>query len=579
MTLRNRTLGVLFLTFAGLLAAVYIVSRLVLMDSFSKLERDHAVPNVQRVVNALSGQVSEIDAELQNWVKLVDMSNVESEIDDTFSRLLTDAFTNSQINFAIIVDLSGRVVFGKAVDVQRGEDTLFPESFQEHFAANDLLVSHPSPDSRISGFLSLPEGPMLVASRPVPNSATDSPVGGTMLFLRHLDDAQIENLGQSTRLSVSVQRAGDAAASQDFQEALSALGDEDQIVIRRLDDDRVSGFTALEDVYGNPSVLVRADMPSTIYSQGQSTLSYLLVAVVLVCASFGVVTLLGLERAVLSRVTAVGRGIDAIGRTRDISARLPIAGKDELSGLAENVNRMLDQLETAEDQVQVRNRSLRQLNRRLADSQESERRRIGRELHDEIGQQLTGVSFLLESNSGLSDKEINSNLEKARTRLQDLISRVSDLSLSLRPSHLDDLGLLPAVASLVRQFGPAVRVRFEHDELADRPSSEVETAAYRIVQEALTNVVRHATIHEAEVEVRRNRTALTVSVQDKGAGFDPSSLTDQSSLGITGMRERAESTGGQFILESSVGTGTRIHAELPFRSETDNGDGHVNNSR
>ena len=239
-----------------------------------------------------------------------------------------------------------------------------------------------------------------------------------------------------------------------------------------------------------------------------------------------------------------------------------------MSGLAKDVNRMLDQLEAAEEQVQVQNRTLRNLNIRLSKAQESERRFIARELHDEIGQQLTVIGYLLGTTSGLASEEIQRNVDHARTRLQELITTVSDLSTALRPSQLDDLGLSPALDSLVRQYQAlgGMQMRFEHDELEDRLPSDTETAAYRIVQEALTNVFRHSAASEVVIKVNMNNKDLKISVEDNGVGFNPL-VTEPSSTGLAGMRERAENLGGQLTVESSPGNGTRMQATLPIALE------------
>ena len=153
--------------------------------------------------------------------------------------------------------------------------------------------------------------------------------------------------------------------------------------------------------------------------------------------------------------------------------------------------------------------------------------------------------------------------------VDDLMQRVRQLSLDLRPQMLDDLGLMPALDWLFkRHFKQAgLRVRFRHTPLAERLPAQLETAVFRIVQEALTNVLRHAGVREVTVRLwrdGRNRT-LGVQVHDTGAGFDvPQVLGARTSSGLAGMRERATLLGGQFTLESRPGAGTRLTVELPL---------------
>ena len=195
--------------------------------------------------------------------------------------------------------------------------------------------------------------------------------------------------------------------------------------------------------------------------------------------------------------------------------------------------------------------------------QETERRRIGRELHDEIGQALTGLKLTLEALPPQPEGKVEESLQNAREVVTDLMTRVHDISLQLRPAVLDDLGLLPALQWHVERYQSqtGVRVAFTHSGLNRRFSTGVETAAYRIAQEGLTNVARHAAVTDARLRVWAGDEALLVEIEDRGRGFDPGSV---ESNGLVGMRERALLVGGRLAVETGQGTGTRITATLPI---------------
>jgi PAS domain S-box-containing protein len=219
------------------------------------------------------------------------------------------------------------------------------------------------------------------------------------------------------------------------------------------------------------------------------------------------------------------------------------------------------------EEVRVKRERLQALSQRLMEVQEEERRHIARELHDEIGQNLTGLKLLLDSVGRLPSEGTVARLGKARELLEDLIGRVRDLSLDLRPAMLDDLGLLPALLWLFSRYTTqtAVRVSFEHKGLEQRLAQEVTTAAYRIVQEALTNVARYAGVNEVAVRAWTEDGSLKLQVVDQGAGFDADRAPDgRGTGGLAGMRERALLLGGRLTVSSAAGTGTRINAELPF---------------
>jgi signal transduction histidine kinase len=211
-----------------------------------------------------------------------------------------------------------------------------------------------------------------------------------------------------------------------------------------------------------------------------------------------------------------------------------------------------------------------QVSSRLMEVQETERRHLARELHDEIGQLLTGLRLMLRLN-GDSDKSIEARLEQARTTVDDLLGRVRGLSFDLRPADLDYLGLLPALLALFERYTAQTRVvvTFKHQGVEGRFAPEVETGAYRIVQEALTNAARHACVTSVNVRVWADAEKLNLQIEDRGRGFDPDTvLKAPRSSGLIGMQERSRLLRGRLTIEPAPGSGTTISAELPLGNTT-----------
>ena len=218
------------------------------------------------------------------------------------------------------------------------------------------------------------------------------------------------------------------------------------------------------------------------------------------------------------------------------------------------------------DQVSASREQLQLLSRRLLQLQETERRAIARELHDEIGQMLTALRLLLTIKPGLPQGKALSRVTDARSVVQNLFDRVRALALDLRPAMLDELGLVGSLLGLFRRYTKRtnIRIRFDHRGLeAKRFPPEVETAAFRIVQEALTNVARHAGVSGATVSLQADSRVLSVRVEDSGRGFAPVGSRADSSTGLIGMQERARLLGGSLTVDSAPGAGTRVNAALP----------------
>ncbi len=237
--------------------------------------------------------------------------------------------------------------------------------------------------------------------------------------------------------------------------------------------------------------------------------------------------------------------------------------------------RMLAQLRLNQEQLHA-------LSRRVLEVQEAERRHIARELHDEIGQSLTALKLLLERRDTQPDDDITARLSDARGVLGHLIATVRDLSLDLRPAMLDDLGLLPALLWFLERYRAQTRVgvSFHHTDVVGRRfGTDIETAAYRIVQEALTNVARHAAVNAATVRMWANRDMLSILIADQGQGFDLTAvLATSEASGLAGMNERAVLLDGHLTIESTPGGGTQVTAQLPLPGPTE-GAAHDNLDR
>jgi signal transduction histidine kinase len=219
------------------------------------------------------------------------------------------------------------------------------------------------------------------------------------------------------------------------------------------------------------------------------------------------------------------------------------------------------------EEVQVARERLQTLSAQLVKVQEAERRTIARELHDEVGQILTGLNLTLELVARLPPEQVQERIEHAQNLVNELMLRVRKMSLELRPPMLDDLGLLPALLWHFEHYTEhtGVQVIFKHTGMEQRFPAELETAVYRMIQEALTNVARYAGVGEVVVRLWANQEALSVQVEDQGSGFDPEAvLQNHTSSGLSGMHERIRLLNGRLTIESAPGQGSYLAMELPL---------------
>jgi signal transduction histidine kinase len=229
----------------------------------------------------------------------------------------------------------------------------------------------------------------------------------------------------------------------------------------------------------------------------------------------------------------------------------------------------------AEARLSISTRQLKALSRRVLEAQEQERRRVALELHDELGQLLTAIKINLQLGERYKEKAPPDLYTENLRIVEEALQQVRRLATGLRPSMLDDLGLAPALKWVAEQCASrsGFEVTFHHERAQVRLAAEIETACFRIVQEALTNISRHAQAKRVCITLRRHGTDLVLEVKDDGLGFDLAAMQQRAiagdSLGVLGMHERAALLGGQLDIDSAAGEGCTVQLRCPWRNLED----------
>lgn len=238
------------------------------------------------------------------------------------------------------------------------------------------------------------------------------------------------------------------------------------------------------------------------------------------------------------------------------------------------VGRLENSLEKKYKESLQAQHELKELSKRLVDTEERERRAISRELHDEVGQSLSAllldVENLIEMSTG--DGVFRQGLQKIRTLAENCVDEVRNMALLLRPSMLDDLGLVPALEWQAREVSKRTGMLVDtvEENVSDNLPEEHKTCIYRIVQEALNNCSKHAYAKNVRVVVRQEPNHLRVSIEDDGKGFDPSRVRG---LGLLGMNERVSQLGGVLKVDSDPTRGTCLQVDLPLPSASSDSGG------
>lgn len=285
--------------------------------------------------------------------------------------------------------------------------------------------------------------------------------------------------------------------------------------------------------------------------------------------------------------------VETMGRVEagDLTVRSPVWAQDEIGKVQAAFNTMVNSLQQSRDAL-VKNRQeleslvaennrlitetrqkedeLRLALRRAVDYQEEERKRISRELHDEIGQALTSILIRLKSLQDVTDLDVIADrINGIRYLASQTIEEMRRLSMDLRPAALDNLGIIPALRWYIGQSMEQneIEIQFIAPERMERLPPEVEIVLYRVAQEGLNNAIRHSQAKRIEVKLDHTPRFVWLSISDNGQGFDATAL--HRGLGLVGARERVELLKGQCRIETQRGDGTRLWIEIPLAERTE----------
>ncbi|MBI4334098.1 MAG: HAMP domain-containing protein [Chloroflexi bacterium] len=329
-------------------------------------------------------------------------------------------------------------------------------------------------------------------------------------------------------------------------------------------------------------VAIRQAEEEALSPTEQLKMQFLVLGVILLACTLLLVwaTIQGIVKPIRMLTSAARKLADG-----DFAAALPLERNDEIGQLSTAFDSMRREVARARDELVSRYKAAKhkeelrgQLLSSVISAQEEERKRIARELHDEFGQTLTGLIMSIESLEDLTTPEqtqLKERLAKTKALLGRTLADIRKLTLDLRPSSLDDLGLLAALRAYIQDYPEkaGIKVQFKTSGITGRLDPAVETALFRIVQEATHNAVKHARAGNLEIELAARDGKVLATVEDDGKGFDVDALYQAGigahSSGILGIQERTALLGGTFSIKSQPGEGTRLRVEIPMTPPKD----------
>lgn len=320
-------------------------------------------------------------------------------------------------------------------------------------------------------------------------------------------------------------------------------------------------------IFGGQAGIARVGIADTNVQQAMNSVTGQLLITTLLVSAIGITAATLLTWLVTRPILQLVKAAQKIGQG-DFTQRVERWADDEIGELAEAFNTMASELgQAAEERTERDTLRAKYVNGFIA-AQEDERKRIARELHDSTSQTLTSLVIGLRTLSNTcNDSTIRIHAEDLREVAAQTLNEVHDLALQLRPSVLDDHGLPEALNRHLTECRRRHQLTIDLaiNGLEQRLPSNIETALYRIIQEALSNIFRHAQATTASICVERRNDQVVAIIEDDGQGFDLEAVKSKGRLGLYGIQERIELLSGQITIESTIGSGTSLFIEIPVR--------------
>jgi signal transduction histidine kinase len=590
VTLRKKTLLIMGLTLGILFTGLYITSRNIVLGGFEDQERQDTRTNMERVLGALNDDLRQVAITTEDWAEWDDTYQFVEDHNEEYiqSNLVDGAFFTLEMHVVWYVDSNRQTVFRKAFDLSTEQEVPFPASLQEHLSSDRLLLNPTNSEESVTGILSLPEGPILLASHPILTSEGQGPARGHLIFGRYLDSDVIEKLSRTTLISLESYSLTNAQMLPEFQRVLNDLSVGSPILVRPLTSDMVAGYALMRDIYGEPALVLKAEMPRGVYQRGQTTFLYFTVAFLAIGLMFGLSVLALLEKLVLAPLAQLTTDVSAIGQSSDPSARVSMPGNDELSQLSNEINAMLSSLEKSQDELNRSEQALRDTQKSLVQAEKlSAIGQLVAGVAHELNNPLTavlGYSQLLsyqdlDPQTKQQVESINAGAERCRRIVQNLLGFAGRRELRLAEVSLNDelKSALEFLESELREN----QIQVELDLAPDNPrmmadSSQLQSVFLNLINNAQDAMSRYHGKGRLLVKTETRYHHLRVIIADDGPGiksehldkiFDPFFTTKEvgagTGLGLSLCHGIVSDHNGRIWVESSPNKGATFYVEFP----------------
>jgi two-component sensor histidine kinase/sensor domain CHASE-containing protein len=550
------------------------------------VEQRDVEKNVNRSLGAVYDDISNLKTMNRDWAWWDDTYEFIEDKNPEYTKAVLgdESIAGLRLNLIIYINTTGEIVFARGFDYQDKKELPVPEGVKKLINTHSTLLKHNGPQSNYSGIVLLPEGNLIITSYPILNSEGEGTVRGTLIFGRYLDEVELGRLASITQMSLILYRLDNKQLPDDFKAVLPLFSPDKKIIIRPLNEGDVAGYTVLNDISGDPALILRVDLPREIYNQGKISVNYFLISLIFVGLIFGGISIWLMEKKVLSRILRLNNDVTRIKNSTNPSKHVVVEGKDEISYLSISINDMLEGIEhsqaeqrKAEDELKKNRDHLEEIvESRTAQLNKSiqEKEVLLREIHHRVKNNMQIVSSLLMLQSqNIADNKYKDMFIESQTRINAmaLIHEKLYQSESIAQINFKEY-INEIVSNIFSSYGQNSNIKIDINVENIPIKIDYAVPCGLIINELVTNSLKYAFPGERHGKIQislksNDNNMIQLSISDDGIGIAKDmDIRNTKSLGLHLVTALAESQlHGQIILNRETGTEFQIN----FRQAND----------
>ncbi len=598
MLLTKKTILIIVGIMVPFILIIYFAMDNLILSGFYSLENKATENNLLRAERAIEARLQSLDRLAEDWSNWDDtyyyaLNEEPAYIDNN---MMDETFSSIRLNLMMIFSNEARLLFAKAYDFNNLLEVPIPGELQTGMLMDQF--SGVLEGKTLSGIIITPEFPMLIVLKPIYDNYGQGPATGVLATGIFMDETMINNLSQTTDLFLTVHKIHDTNSPADVAAAVDQLNLSQTSYVQPLKDNRIGGYGLLMDIYGNPSLVLKVDLPRDITSQGRTVIAYINSVLLVLSIVFIISFIIILKKLIISRIITLDHAVQEISRTGDKTRRISNPGQDELSSLSSNINTMLASLERADHEVQA----LYQQEKKHREDLEAEANArsqfinvLAHELRTPLTPMLVSVEMVREMLKSKPDsvqyKLINtalSSVHALRTRLEELLelARFSRGAIKLNKRLVNTSEFLDASIS---RFKPAFLQKNQHLQIEIPDGLPKINADTSRLEQVLINLLSNAGKYspaDSIITIRATADSanLLIDVKDEGVGvpaeeqgklFTPYHRAQQDrqsypgiGLGLAVSSQIIQAHGGKIWVESERGIGSSFKFTLPLLPDT-----------